>query len=142
MSIFFLLMSHKRLEESLLTYNQMSFCHETVNLTVIFYFIGVKMTMNCDYDSVVGIILPIVHLILKLTITHPLCFTHFAKNVFLIVVKMAAPLIMVYGRFQAIWCWGIVTTTDPLKQVQPPSPPNKTDYLRIQSFMRYTHRFK
>ena len=38
-------------------------------------------------------ILPIVHLILKLTKTHPLFYT-FAKNtaaVFLLVVKMAAP---------------------------------------------------
>ena len=41
-----------------------------------------KMTMNCDYDSVVGVILPvenkilpIVHLNLKLTKTHP--FSHF-----------------------------------------------------------------
>ncbi len=57
----------------------MYFCHETVNLTVILNFIGVKMTMNCEYDSVVGVILPvqnkklpIVHLISKLTKTHPL----------------------------------------------------------------------
>ena len=54
----------------------MYFCHETVNLTVILNFICVKMTMNCEYDSVVGVILPvenkllpIVHLILKLTKT-------------------------------------------------------------------------
>ena len=40
-------------------------------------YIGVKMTMNWDYDSVVGVILavenkilPIVHLILKLTKTY------------------------------------------------------------------------
>ena len=55
------------------------------------------MTMNCEYDSVVGVILPvenkilpIVHLKLKLTKTHPL----FAKNtvaVFMLVVKKAAP---------------------------------------------------
>ena len=65
-----------------------------MNLTVILNFIGVKMTMNCEYDSIVGVILPvenkilpIVHLIL--TKTHPL----FAKNtavVFLLVVKMSA----------------------------------------------------
>ena len=35
------------------------FCHETVNLTVILNFIGVKMTMNCDNDSVVGVFLPV-----------------------------------------------------------------------------------
>ena len=56
------------------------------------------MTMNCaDYDSVVSVIfpvenkiLPIVHLKLELTKTHPL----FDKNtavVFLLVVKMAGP---------------------------------------------------
>ncbi len=57
----------------------MYFCHKTVNLTVILNFIGVKMTMNCEYDSVLGVIfpveykiLPIVHLKLKLTKTHPL----------------------------------------------------------------------
>ena len=40
------------------------------------------MTVNCDYDSVVGVILPvankilpIVHLTLKLTKTHPLFYT-------------------------------------------------------------------
>jgi len=40
------------------------------------------MTMNCDYDSVGGVILPvenkilpIVHLKLKLTKTHPLFYT-------------------------------------------------------------------
>ena len=56
----------------------MYFCHE--DLTVM-NFIGVKMTGNFDYDSVVGVILPvenkillIVHLILKLTKTHPLCY--------------------------------------------------------------------
>ena len=61
----------------------MYLCHETVNLTVILNFIGVKMTMNCEYDSIVGVmlpvenkILPIVQLILKLTKTHPL----FAKT--------------------------------------------------------------
>ncbi len=60
----------------------MYFCHETVNLTVILNFIDVKMTMNYDYDSEVGvilpvenIILPIVHLLLKLTKTHPLIHT-------------------------------------------------------------------
>ena len=61
------------------------------------------MAINCDYDSVVGVILPvenkilpIVHLILKLTKLHPLFFTLFAKNtavVVLLVVKMAAPQI-------------------------------------------------
>ena len=55
--------------------------------------------MNCNYDSVVGVllpvenkILPIILLTLKLTKTHPL-FTPFAKNtavVFLLVVKMPA----------------------------------------------------
>ena len=68
-------------------------------MTVILNFIGVKMTMNCDNDSVVGVILPvenkilsIVHLILKLSKTHPL-FRNFCQNteaVFLLVVKMAA----------------------------------------------------
>ena len=50
-----------------------------MNLTVILSFIGVKMTMNSDYDSVVGVILPvenkilpIVYFILKLTKTHQL----------------------------------------------------------------------
>ena len=65
-------------------------------------FQGVKMTMNCDYDSVVGVILPvenqilpIVHLKLKLTKTNPLLYTF--KNtaaVFLLVVKLAAPRII------------------------------------------------
>ncbi len=48
---------------------------------------GVKMTMNCDYDSVLGVILlvenkilPIVHLILKLTKTHLLYYTFCKKN--------------------------------------------------------------
>ena len=72
-----------------------------MNLTVILNFIGVKMTMNCEYDSVVGVILlvvkkilPIVHFKLKLT-KHSHFFTLFAKNtaaVFVLVVKMAAPL--------------------------------------------------
>ena len=59
----------------------------TVNLTVILNFICVKMTMNSDYDSVVGVILPvenkilpIVHLILKLTKTHPLLYTFCQKH--------------------------------------------------------------
>ncbi len=63
--------------------------------------------MNCDYDSVVGVILPvvenkillIVHLILKLTKTHPLFFALFAKNTadeFLPVVKVAAPLLPLF----------------------------------------------
>ncbi len=75
----------------------MYFCHETVNLN----FIGVKMTMNCDYDSVVGLILPIenkilpiVHFKLKLTKTHRL----FAA-VFLLVVKMAAPQLKLLLEF-------------------------------------------
>ncbi len=59
------------------------------------------MTMNCEYDSVVGVILPvdnkmlpIVHLNLKLTKTHPLFYTFCQKPVavFLLVVKMAASL--------------------------------------------------
>ena len=65
----------------------MYFCHETVNLTVILNFIGVKMTMNCDYDSEVGVILPvenkvlqIVHLRLKLTKTHLLVYTFCQKH--------------------------------------------------------------
>ena len=56
-------------------------------LTVIFNFIGVKMTMNCEYDSVVGVILPvenkilpIVHLKLKLTKTHQLFYTFCQKH--------------------------------------------------------------
>ena len=71
-----------------------------MNLTIILNFIGVKITINCNYDSVVGVllpaenkILPIILLKLKLTKTHPL-FTLFAKNtaaVFLLVLKMAAP---------------------------------------------------
>ncbi len=40
--------------------------HETVNLTVILNFIGVKMTMNCEYDSVVGVILPVENKILPI----------------------------------------------------------------------------
>ncbi len=62
-----------------LSKGEVYFCHETVNLTVILNFIGVEMTMNCEYDSVVGVILPvenkilpIVNLKLKLTKTHPL----------------------------------------------------------------------
>ncbi len=46
-----------------------------------------EMTMNCDYDSVVGVILPvdnkivpIVHLKLKLTKTHPLFYTCCQKH--------------------------------------------------------------
>ena len=45
------------------------------------------MTMNCEYDSVVGVILPvenkilpIVHLKLKLTKTHPLFYTFCQKH--------------------------------------------------------------
>ena len=45
------------------------------------------MTMNCDYDSVVGVImpvenkiLPIVNLMLKLTNTHPLFYTFCQKH--------------------------------------------------------------
>ena len=45
------------------------------------------MTMNCEYDSVVGVILPvenkilpIVHLILKLTKTQPLFCTYCQKH--------------------------------------------------------------
>ena len=58
------------------------------------------MIMNCEYDSVEGVILPvenkilpIVHLILKFTKTHSL-FLHFCQNtdLFLLVVKMASPL--------------------------------------------------
>ncbi len=59
--------------------------------------IGLKMTMNREYDSEGGVILPvenkllsIVHLLLKLT--KNIHFTLFAKNravVFLLVVKMA-----------------------------------------------------
>ncbi len=59
--------------------------------------------MNCEYYTAVGVnlpvenkILPTVHLKLKFTEKHPLFFTLFAKNtaaVFLLVVKMAAPLI-------------------------------------------------
>ncbi len=62
------------------------------------------MTLNCEYDSVVGVILPvenkilpIVHLKLKLTIHTQFC-TLFAKNtaaVFLLVVKMAAPRLII-----------------------------------------------
>ena len=58
------------------------------------------MTMNCDFDSVVGVIfpvknkiLPIVHLILKLTKTHPL-FAKKTAAMFLLVVQMAAPTIL------------------------------------------------
>ncbi len=58
------------------------FCYETLNLTVISNFIGVKMTIKCEYDSVVGVImpvekkiLPILHLKLKWTKTHPLFYT-------------------------------------------------------------------
>ena len=57
-----------------------------MNLTVILNSIGAKMTMNCEYDNVVGVILPvenkilpIVHLKLKLTKTHPLFYT-FCQN--------------------------------------------------------------
>ena len=45
------------------------------------------MTMNCDYDIVVSVIspvvneiLPIVHLILRLTKTHPLFYTFCQKH--------------------------------------------------------------
>ena len=53
--------------------------------------------MNCEYDSVVGVILPVENkitpikqLILNLTKTHPLFAKHTAVF-FLLVVKMAAP---------------------------------------------------
>ncbi len=82
---------------SLYQKNKVYFCDKTVNLTVILNCIGVKMTMNVEYGSVVGVILPvenkilpIVHLIIKLTKTHPL-FTKNTAVVFLLVVKMAAP---------------------------------------------------
>ncbi len=52
-----------------------------MKLTVILNFIGVKMTMNCDYDSVVGVILPVENKILLIV-----------HAVFLLVVKMAATL--------------------------------------------------
>ena len=42
------------------------FCHKTVNLTIILDFIGVKMSMNCDYDSVVGVIMPVENKILPI----------------------------------------------------------------------------
>ncbi len=55
--------------------------------SVISNFIDVKMTMNCDYDSVIGVILPvenkilpIVHLLLELTKTHPLFYTFCQKH--------------------------------------------------------------
>ncbi len=62
---------------------------------------GVKMTMNCDYDSVVGVILPvenkilkIIHLILKLTKTHPLFAKNTAVVFLLVVVKMALYVVL------------------------------------------------
>ena len=70
------------------------------DIRFILNFRGVKMSMNFDYDSVVGVILPvknkilpIVHLILKLTKTHPLFYTFCQKHsgCVLLVVKMAAP---------------------------------------------------
>ncbi len=51
------------------SYNEVYFRHETVNLTVILNFIGVKMTMNCDYGSAVGVIRPVENRILP--ILHP-----------------------------------------------------------------------
>ncbi len=65
----------------------MYFCHKTVNLKVLWNFIGVKKTMNFDYDSVVGVILPVenkilpsvVQLKLKLTKKHPL-YTFYQKH--------------------------------------------------------------
>ncbi len=88
------------------TFNYVYFCYKTVNLTVILNFIVVKMTINCDYDSEVGVILPvenkillIVHLILKLKkCTH--FFTLFDKNtaaMFLLVVKMAALQLILFS---------------------------------------------
>ena len=67
--------------------NKVYFCHKTVNLTVILNFIGVKMTTNCEYDSVVGVILPVENKILpivqpklKLTKTHPLFYCFCQKH--------------------------------------------------------------
>ncbi len=64
---------------------------------------GMKMTMNWEYDSVVGVILPVENKILpiytpqiEINKNTPIFFTLFAKNtaaVFLLVVKMAAPLL-------------------------------------------------
>ena len=58
-----------------------------MNLTVMLNFIGVRMTMNCEYYSVVGVILPvekkilpIVHLKLKLTKTQPIFYTFCQKH--------------------------------------------------------------
>ena len=72
-----------------------------LNLAVILNFIGVKMTMNCEYDSGVGVILPvknkilpIVHLKLKIDKNTPTVKENTAA-VFLLVVKMAAPHILV-----------------------------------------------
>ena len=61
------------------------------------------MPMNCDYYSVVGVVLPVENKILpivrtphiEIDKTHPLFYTfcqkHSAPAVFLLVVKMAAP---------------------------------------------------
>ncbi len=58
------------------------------------------MTMNCEYDSVVSVILPVenkilasVHFILKLTKTHPLFYTFCQKHsgCFFASGKMAKP---------------------------------------------------
>ncbi len=53
----------------LITYNYVYFCHETVNLTIILNFIGVKMIMKCDYDNVVGVIYPVENMILPIVYT-------------------------------------------------------------------------
>ena len=67
-------------------------------------FTNVKMTMNCYYDSsVIGVILPvenkilpIIHLKMKLTKTHPLFYTFCQKHSGCVfasgkILKMAAP---------------------------------------------------
>ena len=46
------------------------------------------MTMNCDYDSVVGIILPVENKILP--IVHLRLKLKYTADVFLLVVKLAA----------------------------------------------------
>ncbi len=67
--------------------NQAYFCYKTVNLTVILNLTGVKITMNYENDSIVGVILPvenkilpIVNLKLKLTKTLPLFYTFCQKH--------------------------------------------------------------
>ncbi len=62
---------------------------------------GVKMTKNCDYDSVVGVILPVENRIpianctpqIEIDKNTPLFYTVCQKHsqLFLLVVKMAAP---------------------------------------------------